>query len=89
MTGECSLRGRVLPVGGIKEKVMAAHRAGIERVILPAKNQRDVDDIPEETREAVELIFVSDMQEALEAALEPVSAAPSEVGSQWSTGNAA
>ncbi len=89
MTGECSLRGRVLPVGGIKEKVMAAHRAGIERVILPAKNQRDVDDIPEETREAVELIFVSDMQEALEAALEPVSAAPSELTPQWSTGDAA
>jgi ATP-dependent Lon protease len=74
MTGECSLRGRVLPVGGIKEKVMAAHRAGIERVILPAHNQRDVDDIPEDTRAAVELIFVSDMLEALDAALEPVPA---------------
>jgi ATP-dependent Lon protease len=74
MTGECTLRGRVLPVGGIKEKVMAAHRAGIERVILPAHNQRDVDDIPEETRAAVKLIFVSDMLEALDAALEPVPA---------------
>jgi len=74
MTGECSLRGRVLPVGGIKEKVMAAHRAGIERVILPAHNQRDVDDIPEDTRAAVKLIFVSDMLEALDAALEPAPA---------------
>jgi len=92
MTGECSLRGRVLPVGGIKEKVMAAHRAGIERVILPAKNERDVDDIPEETRAAVELIFVSDMQEALEAALEPLPAAARLSASsspQWSTGDAA
>jgi ATP-dependent Lon protease len=74
MTGECSLRGRVLPVGGIKEKVMAAHRAGIERVILPAHNQRDVDEIPEDTRAAVKLIFVSDMLEALDAALEPAPA---------------
>jgi ATP-dependent Lon protease len=72
MTGECSLRGRVLPVGGIKEKVMAAHRAGIARVILPAHNQRDVDEIPEETRAAVKLVFVSDMLEALDAALEPL-----------------
>ncbi len=74
MTGECSLRGRVLPVGGIKEKVMAAHRAGIERVILPAHNQRDVDDIPEDTRAAVELLFVGDMLEALDLALEPMPA---------------
>jgi ATP-dependent Lon protease len=74
MTGECSLRGRVLPVGGIKEKVMAAHRAGIERVILPSHNQRDVDDIPEDTRAAVKLIFVGDMLEALDAALEPAPA---------------
>lgn len=79
MTGECSLRGRVLPVGGIKEKVMAAHRAGIERVILPALNERDVDEIPQETRDALELIFVEDMMEALDAALEP-AASPAEVG---------
>jgi len=71
MTGECSLRGRVLPVGGIKEKVMAAHRAGITRVILPAQNERDVDEIPEDTRAAVELVFVEEMLDALDAALEP------------------
>jgi ATP-dependent Lon protease len=46
MTGECTLRGRVLPVGGIKSKVLAAHRAGITRVILPQRNARDVDDVP-------------------------------------------
>jgi len=93
MTGECSLRGRVLPVGGIKEKVMAAHRAGIERVILPAHNERDVDDIPEETRAALELIFVSDMLEVLDAALEPVGAAgAADTGSMdanWQGGTAA
>ena len=73
MTGECTLRGRVLPVGGIKSKVMAAHRAGITRVVLPAKNQRDVDDIPTETRDAMEFIFASDMTDVLDAALEPAS----------------
>src|SRR5262249_44045443 len=53
MTGECTLRGRVLPVGGIKGKVMAAHRAGITRVILPRKNERDLDDVPKEARDAI------------------------------------
>lgn len=91
MTGECSLRGRVLPVGGIKEKVMAAHRAGIERVILPAHNKRDVDDIPEDTRAAVELIFVHDMLEALDAALEPTPAveASPDLEGHWSPGEIA
>jgi ATP-dependent Lon protease len=91
MTGECSLRGRVLPVGGIKEKVMAAHRAGIERVILPAHNQRDVDDIPEDTRAAVKLVFVSDMLEALDAALEPVPMPDVDGGiaGSWKSGDVA
>ena len=71
MTGECTLRGRVLPVGGIKEKVIAAHRAGIKRVVLPAKNLRDVDDIPENVRDELEIIYAQDMMEVLEAALEP------------------
>ncbi|MEX1364219.1 MAG: endopeptidase La [Nannocystaceae bacterium] len=92
MTGECTLRGRVLPVGGIKEKVMAAHRAGIERVILPALNERDVDDIPQDTRDALELIFVEDMSAALDAALEPLPAvaAGSEaagLSGSWSAGS--
>jgi len=70
MTGEITLRGRVLPVGGIKAKVLAAHRAGIERVVLPKKNERDVDDVPEEARKALEFIFVDDVADALDATLE-------------------
>jgi ATP-dependent Lon protease len=70
MTGECTLRGRVLPVGGIKAKVLAAHRAGIKRVILPVKCGRDLDDVPAEVRDELEVILVEDMSEVLEAALE-------------------
>ena len=70
MTGECSLRGRVLPVGGIKEKVLAAHRAGITRVILPARNERDLVDIPESVRDEMAFVFAEDMHEVIEAALE-------------------
>lgn len=73
MTGECSLRGRVLPVGGIKEKVTAAHRAGIRRVILPAKNERDLDDVPESVRDDLEFIIAHDMTDVLHAALEPAA----------------
>ncbi len=72
MTGECTLRGRVLPVGGIKSKVLAAHRAGIKRVILPQKNARDLDEVPKEARDAIEFIFADDMSQVIEAALEPV-----------------
>lgn len=71
MTGECSLRGRVLPVGGIKAKVLAAHRAGIRRVILPEQNRRDMDDVPQEVLNELEVLFATDMSEVLEAALEP------------------
>jgi ATP-dependent Lon protease len=74
MTGECTLRGRVLPVGGIKEKVLAAHRAGLKRVILPKKNERDIDDVPQKTRDELELIFAEDMQQVLAAALEDAPA---------------
>ena len=72
MTGECTLRGRVLPVGGIKAKVLAAHRAGITRVILPQKNSRDLEDVPQVARDAMEFIFADDMSQVIEAALEPV-----------------
>ncbi|MDO9022965.1 MAG: endopeptidase La [Deltaproteobacteria bacterium] len=72
MTGECTLRGKVMPVGGIKAKVLAAHRAGITRVILPARNERDLEEIPASVREAMEFIFADDMREVLAAALEPV-----------------
>jgi ATP-dependent Lon protease len=72
MTGEITLRGSVLPVGGIKEKVLAAHRAGIRRVILPDRNRKDMVDIPESVRKDLELVFVKRIQEALELTLESV-----------------
>jgi len=76
MTGEVTLRGRVLPVGGIKSKVLAAHRAGLTRIILPHKNGRDLDELPKDVREALEFILVQDMTEVLEAALEKASVLP-------------
>jgi ATP-dependent Lon protease len=69
MTGEISLRGLVLPVGGIKEKTIAAARAGIRKVILPARNRRDLDDIPQSTRALLEFVWVERVSEALAAAL--------------------
>jgi len=69
MTGEISLRGLVLPVGGIKEKTIAAARAGIKRVILPARNRRDLEDIPQSTRESLEFVWVERVDEALAVAL--------------------
>ena len=69
MTGEATLRGRVLPVGGIKSKVLAAHRAGLTRVILPEGNRQDIEDVPESVREEVEFIFASEMSDAIAAAL--------------------
>jgi ATP-dependent Lon protease len=70
MTGEISLRGLVLPVGGIKEKVVAAHRAGIKRVMLPARNRKDFEDIPEEVRGELEFIWLERVDEAIASALE-------------------
>jgi ATP-dependent Lon protease len=72
MTGEITLRGSVLPVGGIKEKVLAAHRAGIKRVLLPDRNRKDLVDIPETIRTDLELIFVSRMKDVLDLNLEAV-----------------
>ncbi|MEM1416551.1 MAG: endopeptidase La [Myxococcota bacterium] len=69
MTGEITLRGRVLPVGGIKEKVLAAHRAGIKRVILPERNAADLEEVPEEIRETLEFVPVKKMDEVLANAL--------------------
>jgi ATP-dependent Lon protease len=71
MTGEISLRGLVLPVGGIKEKVVAAHSAGIRRVMLPARNRRDYDDIPDVARREMEFIWLERVEEAVASALEP------------------
>jgi len=69
MTGEITLRGDVLPVGGIKEKVLAALRAGITEVLLPAENERDLIDLPQSARKKVKFIFVSTVDEVLEAAI--------------------
>jgi len=79
MTGEITLRGKVLPIGGLKEKVLAAHRAGIRRVLLPARNEADLDEIPAELRAEMELILVHSMEEVLERAFEkpsPISQKP-------------
>jgi ATP-dependent Lon protease len=72
MTGEISLRGLVLPVGGIKEKAVAAARAGIKRVLLPARNRKDWDDIPDEVRKTIEFVWLERVDEAVASALEPV-----------------
>ena len=71
MTGEISLRGLVLPVGGIKEKVVAAHRAGLKRVMLPARNRKDFDDIPEEVRQQLKFVWLERVDDAVASALEP------------------
>ncbi|MBN1119870.1 MAG: endopeptidase La [Anaerolineae bacterium] len=69
MTGEITLRGQVLPIGGVKEKVLAAHRFGLGTVILPARNEKDLDDIPEEIRNEMKFVLVEDVDQVLEAAL--------------------
>jgi ATP-dependent Lon protease len=70
MTGEISLRGLVLPVGGIKEKVVAAASAGLSRVMLPARNRRDFDEVPQGARDALEFIWLEHVEEAIAAVLE-------------------
>lgn len=69
MTGEITLRGRVLPIGGLKEKILAAHRAGITKVIIPDENTKDLEEIPENIREEIEIVAVQHMEEVLEHAL--------------------
>jgi ATP-dependent Lon protease len=69
MTGEITLRGEVLPVGGIKEKVLAAHRAKIDTVILPSLNNRDLEDVSEDIRKDMKFIFVDDVKSVFKAAL--------------------
>jgi len=69
MTGEITLRGRVLPVGGIKEKVLAANRIGIKKVLIPYENKRDLEDIPEKIRRKIKFVLVKNMEEVLEHAL--------------------
>jgi len=69
MTGEITLRGRVLPIGGLKSKILAAHLSGAGVVILPRKNEKDLRDIPEEIRKQIKLVLVDSMDQVLEAAL--------------------
>jgi ATP-dependent Lon protease len=76
MTGEITLSGLVFPVGGIKEKVLAAHRAGLRRVVLPARNEADTEDIPEDVRKELEFVYVGRIGDALEATLEKLVAQP-------------
>jgi ATP-dependent Lon protease len=71
MTGEISLRGRVLPVGGVKEKLLAAHRAGLREVLIPAKNRRDLDDVPQDIKDQLKITLISTMDEVLPLVLEP------------------
>jgi ATP-dependent Lon protease len=71
MTGEITLTGQVLPIGGLKEKALAAQRSGIRRVIAPALNEQDVDEIPEHLRKTLEFVWVNEIGEVLDAALEP------------------
>ncbi|MDE2450083.1 MAG: endopeptidase La, partial [Gammaproteobacteria bacterium] len=82
MTGEISLRGLVLPVGGIKEKTIAAARAGIRKVILPARNRRDLEDIPQSARSLLELVWVEHASEALDVALAPPADSQKPAGRQ-------
>jgi ATP-dependent Lon protease len=76
MTGEVTLQGRVLPIGGVKEKALAAHRAGVPTVLFPAGNRDDADEIPETVRDDLDLHFVHTVEEALTIALEPASVEP-------------
>jgi ATP-dependent Lon protease len=71
MTGEITLRGRVLPIGGVKEKVLAALRAGIRTVMLPLRNQRDLEDIPADARAQLEFVWLSEVDDAIAVALAP------------------
>jgi ATP-dependent Lon protease len=69
MTGEITLRGLVLPIGGLKEKTLAAKRAGIKQVIVPARNEKDLPDIPDEVKNTLKFHFVKNVDEVLEVAL--------------------
>jgi ATP-dependent Lon protease len=70
MTGEITLRGQVLPIGGVKEKVLAAHRNGLRTIILPKRNEQDLDDVPEEIKKSMKFIYAETVDDVLESALE-------------------
>jgi len=75
MTGEVTLQGRVLPIGGLKQKVLAAHAAGLTDVIVPERNQHDLEDVPAEVRNRMHFHVVASVDEALAIALEPIAVA--------------
>jgi ATP-dependent Lon protease len=83
MTGEITLRGRVLPIGGLKQKILAAHLSGAGMVILPRKNEKDIRDVPDEIRKQIKLVLVDSMDQVLTAALrrkpKPLSAEPPKI----------
>jgi ATP-dependent Lon protease len=87
MTGEITLRGRVLPIGGIKEKVLGAHRAGLRRVIMPRRNEADLDDIPADLRKQMKFVMIESIDEVLREALTPRR--PTVVASAAKNGNGA
>jgi len=88
MTGEITLRGRVLPIGGIKEKVLGAHRAGLRRVLLPRRNEADLDDIPSDLRKEMQLVLIESIDEVLREALTPRLAAVASNGANGAGGAA-
>ena len=73
MTGEVTLNGRVLPIGGVKQKLMAAQRAGLKTIFLPARNEPDLDDVPDEVRQALDIRLVGDVADIVADALEPAA----------------
>ena len=75
MTGEVTLQGKVLPIGGVKQKVLAAHRAGLTEVILPARNGPDLEDVPAAVRDELEFVLVDDVADVLDRALLPAERA--------------
>ncbi len=87
MTGEITLRGNVLPIGGVKEKVLAAHRAQIRKVILPAQNKKDMEDVPEEPKRDMEFVFVEHVRQVFDEALLPSSEKTKSAKSKSATGN--
>jgi len=88
MTGEVTLRGRVLPIGGLKEKVLAAHRAGLRTVIAPEENRPDLDDIPARVRKQMRFVWVTDMDTVLATVLMNEAAATDRQGPAAASGSA-
>ena len=84
MTGEITLRGKVLPIGGVKEKVLAAHRVGVTTVILPRENEKDLAEVPEDVLDALEVHLVEHIDEVLELALVPPEVPPAQVAVEGS-----